>query len=170
MRFYSDYTTSCLNVNWTISEGGTLSTESGITTTVMPEKGYIFGEPAYTITNGSATVTQNGNIFTAVPTTDCTIQINMVQKTTYTVTWMVNGKEYTEGTPSTTVYADERVATLPTPPEPNAYCGDVFVGWTTENPASGNFNEAPTVYNEQATFPTATGDQTFYAVFADYQD
>ena len=93
-----------------------------------------------------------------------------LEKLTYTVTWMVNGKEYTEGTPSTTVYADERVATLPTPPEPNAYCGDVFVGWTTENPASGNFNEAPTVYNEQSAFPLAKGNQTFYAVFADYEN
>ena len=165
---YSDYTTSCLDVNWTITEGGSLSTTSGITTTIIPNEGYTYGEPAYTVTSGSATVTQNGNIFIAVPTTDCTIQINMVQKTTYTVTWMVNGKEYTEGDPSTTVYAGESVATLPTPPEPNAYCGNIFVGWTTENPASGNFDEAPTVYNEQATFPTATGDQTFYAVFADY--
>lgn len=93
-----------------------------------------------------------------------------LEKLTYTVTWMVNGKEYTEGTPSTTVYADERVATLPTPPEPNAYCGDVFVGWTTENPASGNFNEAPTIYNEQSAFPPATDNQTFYAVFADYEN
>jgi uncharacterized repeat protein (TIGR02543 family) len=83
---------------------------------------------------------------------------------------MVNGLPYTIGAPSTTVYADERVATLPTPPEPNAYCGDVFVGWTTENPVSGNFNKAPTVYNEQSAFPPATGNQTFYAVFADYDE
>jgi hypothetical protein len=58
----------------------------------------------------------------------------------------------------------------PSSPDLGDYCGQVFVGWTTENPASGNFNEAPTVYNEQSAFPPATGNQTFYAVFADYKN
>jgi hypothetical protein len=164
---YSDYTTSCLDVIWTISEGGTLSTDSGITTTVIPNEGYTYGEPAYTVTSGSATVTQNGNIFTAVPTTDCTIQINMVQKTTYTVTWMVNGKEYTEGDPSAKVYVNEKISTIPTVPNPNAYCGDVFVGWTdAENGVY--IHGSSNLYTSLEQFPLASDNQTFYAVFADY--
>ena len=92
----------------------------------------------------------------------------MVQKTTYTVTWMVNGLPYTIGTPSTTVYADERVTTLPTPPNPNAYCGDVFVGWTDAE--NGAYNHGISkLYTTLEDFPPATDNQTFYAVFADYE-
>ena len=81
----------------------------------------------------------------------------------FTITWKANGLEYT----TTKVIEGEQI-TQPAEPNPENYCGDKFVGWTTENPASGNFNEAPTVYNEQSAFPSATGNQTFYAVFADY--
>ena len=84
----------------------------------------------------------------------------------YTVTWSVNGTNYSEGTPSTSVNHGSHVSTLPTAPDPASYCGDVFVGWTDEE-YSGNSAPTP-LYKTASEFPNATGNQTFYAVFADY--
>ena len=186
---YSDYVTTCCASSIIITKGaeengtfavtslGKIASCDGVTVTVTPTPASHYHVKSVTATNpstaGSAQVVDNGDgtytiTYAANSTGESTINVVFEEDTKYTVTWMVNGVPYTIGAPSTTVYADERVATLPTPPEPNAYCGDVFVGWTTENPASGNFNEAPTVYNEQLAFPPATGNQTFYAVFADY--
>ena len=86
----------------------------------------------------------------------------------YTVTWMVNGSSYTTGNPDTQVCPGSHVTALPTDPSPASYCGDVFVGWTDEE-YSGN--SAPThLYKTASEFPNATGNQTFYAVFADYEN
>ena len=86
----------------------------------------------------------------------------------YTVTWMVNGSSYTTGNPDTQVCPGSHVTSLPTAPDPASYCGDVFVGWTDEE-YSGN--SAPThLYKTASEFPNATGNQTFYAVFADYEN
>ena len=84
----------------------------------------------------------------------------------YTVTWMVNGSSYSEGTPTTQVCPGSHVTSLPTAPNPASYCGDVFVGWTDEE-YSGNSAPTP-LYKTASEFPNATGNQTFYAVFADY--
>ena len=84
----------------------------------------------------------------------------------YTVTWMVNGSSYSAGTPTTQVCPGSHVAALPTDPSPASYCGDVFVGWT-DSEYSGNSAPTP-LYKTASEFPNATGDQTFYAVFADY--
>lgn len=75
-------------VNWTINPaaGGTLSATSGNSTTVSPNAAYTYGASAYTVTSGAATVSQSGNTFTATPTANSTIQINMVEKSKYTVT------------------------------------------------------------------------------------
>lgn len=102
------------------------------------------------------------------------------EKHQITVTWMVNGEEYTLGTPSTTVSAGEQVAKLPTEPTPdeenNIYCGQVFAGWT-DKPIEGQpITDAPALlFKTSGSSPTIykEGDKTtiiFYAVFADYQE
>ena len=102
------------------------------------------------------------------------------EKHQITVTWMVNGEEYTLGDPSTTVSAGEQVAKLPTEPTPdeenNIYCGQVFVGWT-DNPIEGEpITDAPALlFKTSGTSPVIykEGDKTtiiFYAVFADYEE
>ena len=84
----------------------------------------------------------------------------------YSVTWMVNGSSYSGGT--TQVCPGTHVTSLPTAPNPASYCGDVFVGWTDEE-YSGD--SAPThLYKTALEFPNATGNQIFYAVFADYEN
>ena len=185
---YTEYVTSCVtcenvltiskgneeNGTFTLDKVGEQETCDGLSVLVTPTPAEHYHVASVTTSTGETAVNNGDGTYTityaANSTGESTINVVFEEDTKYTITWMVNGLPYIIGAPSTTVYADERVATLPTPPEPNAYCGDVFVGWTTENPASGNFNEAPTVYNEQLAFPPATGNQTFYAVFADYDE
>ena len=185
---YTEYVTSCVtcenvltiskgneeNGTFTLDKVGEQETCDGLSVLVTPTPAEHYHVASVSASTGENVVNNGDGTYTityaANSTGESTINVVFEEDTKYTVTWMVNGLPYIIGAPSTTVYADERVATLPTPPEPNAYCGDVFVGWTTENPASGNFNEAPTVYNEQSAFPPATGNQTFYAVFADYEN
>lgn len=101
----------------------------------------------------------------------------------HTVTWIVNGNEYTEGTPTASVYEGAKWSslTLPTAPNPNDYCGQVFAGWTTTNIGSTGLdkdNDATAIQNlnlmtsenKSSKTNTITDDITFYAVFADYAD
>lgn len=84
----------------------------------------------------------------------------------YSVTWKVNNTNYSAGG-STSVNHGSRVATLPTAPDPGDYCGDKFVGWTTD--AEYVHGTSP-LYTTASGFPNATGAQIFYAVFADYDE
>ncbi len=66
---------------------GTVSL-TGSTITATPADGYrvVAGDDGYTVTSGSATVTNNGdNTFSVTPTSDCTVQINFEAIPTYTV-------------------------------------------------------------------------------------
>ncbi|MGN1219259.1 MAG: Ig-like domain-containing protein [Phocaeicola sp.] len=84
--------------------------------------------------------------------------------THYTVSWKVNGADYTTGSPSTEVAEGYKVTTLPTAPE--AISGKVFVGWTNAEIASSQ-NEAPSVlFTTAASAPAVTDNTTYYAVFA----
>lgn len=83
----------------------------------------------------------------------------------YTVTWKVNNENYSAGGSSSVTHGNH-IATLPSAPNRPTYgCGDVFVGWTNvQNYVHGT---SP-LYTTAAEFPNATGDQVFYAVYADY--
>lgn len=83
---------------------------------------------------------------------------------TYTVKWVVDGKEQepeivTHGSTPT------KAPTL----TPEQICGDKFVGWVTA-PIEGQLKDASTLtIYETANLPAITGETTFYAVFADYE-
>lgn len=82
----------------------------------------------------------------------------------YSVAWNVNGKAYTEGTPTTKVFEGKKVTTLPTIPKD--INGKVFVGWTNKS-LSATQDVAPSVlFKDAADAPKVTGDVTYYAVFA----
>lgn len=82
----------------------------------------------------------------------------------YSVAWNVNGKAYTDGTPTTKVFEGKKVTTLPT--IPNDINGKVFVGWTNAS-LSATQDVAPSVlFKDVADAPKVTGDVTYYAVFA----
>lgn len=82
----------------------------------------------------------------------------------YTVNWMVNGKPYSEGTPSTDVAEGASVETLPTTP---AAIGDkVFMGWTNATIDGTRDDEPEVLFTSAAGAPTVTANTTYYAVFA----
>lgn len=84
--------------------------------------------------------------------------------THYTVSWMVNGETYTEGTPSTDVAEGKKVETLPT--NPAAIGSNVFMGWRAST-ISGTLASAPDgLFTTAKDAPAVTGNTTYYAVFA----
>jgi len=83
-----------------------------------------------------------------------------------TVTWMVNNITYSAGG-STSVSYGSRVSALPTDPDPGVYCGNKFMGWTTD--AVYVHGTSP-LFTTAGSAPIASGAQTFYAVFADYAE
>jgi uncharacterized repeat protein (TIGR02543 family) len=84
----------------------------------------------------------------------------------YSVTWKVNNTNYSAGG-STSVNHGSQVSTLPTAPDPNDYCGDKFMGWTTD--AVYTHGTSP-LFTVAGSAPVADGPQIFYAVFADYAE
>ncbi|MBO7233947.1 MAG: InlB B-repeat-containing protein [Paludibacteraceae bacterium] len=82
----------------------------------------------------------------------------------YVITWVVDGiVKQTGGV----VHGSTPV--LPTL-EPGQICGDKFVGWVTA-PIEGQLKDASTltIYTTE-NLPVITGETTFYAVFADYEN
>lgn len=152
-------------VNWTINPaaGGILSATSGNTTTVTPNTAYTYGNPAYTVSPvGKATVSQDGDNFTATPSANCTIQINMVEKTPANISFENMGNP----TPITTGYYVGDTYTLPTK---NDYtCGDkTFVGWSTKIIENSPTKPTAATYFEPGASVTLGATNKFYAVFAE---
>ena len=92
-----------------------------------------------------------------------TVAVTVTEVQKYNVTWNVNGKDYTEGNPTTEVVEGEKLSTLPTAPA--SIGGLVFMGWTNE--AVTSQEAAPAVlFTSAADAPAVTADVTYYAVFA----
>ena len=143
---------------------------SGTTTiTAIPEEGYrvVAGDGGYTVTNGSATVTNNGdNTFTVEAASNCTVQINFEAIPTHTVTFSING----DVSRTATVQEDAAI-TFPTavasPSDamefPKTSNGKTFVGWYTSEYTHAS--TAPSYVNT-STAKMSTSDVTYYAVYA----
>ncbi|MDO4415163.1 MAG: InlB B-repeat-containing protein [Erysipelotrichaceae bacterium] len=129
-------------------------TLSGNTITAAPKTGYYAS--GYTVTSGSATVTQNGNVFTVNASSDCTVQINFAAKTQYTVTLRANGSVYT----TVKGYTGEAV-TLPSGAA--AVEGCTFVGWSA-NEVSETTSK-PSFYAPGASY-TGNANVTLYALYS----
>jgi len=127
---------------------GTVSV-SGRTITASPKSGYYAS--GYTVTSGSAMVTQNGNTFTVNATSDCTIRINFAARKTVTVSFA--GADVA----SKTGYSGD-VMTLPTVTAPEGF---TFLGWTASK-LSEDTTEKPNYYTTSFT-PTAS--TTLYALY-----
>ena len=131
---------------------GTVSV-SGSRITAEPKEGY-FAE-GYEILSGTATVTQNGNVFSVDPETDCTIQINFAARQPAVITYMADGKVFSKATCMT---AD--VISLPDNAE--APVGWTFVGWS-EN-VFEKTDVKPVIYAPSASYEV-TGDAVLHAVY-----
>ena len=143
---YSQYNVTAQSNN---TAYGTVSV-NGSTITATPASGYF--AQGYTVTSGTATVTQNGNTFSVVAESDCTVQINFAAKTAVTVNFSganVSGQ---------TGYAGDAMS-LPTAEAPEGY---KFLGWTTA-PLSGETTEKPEFYTDSFI---PTGNTTLYALYS----
>ena len=143
---YSQYAVTATSNN---TAYGTVSV-NGSTITATPATGY-FAQSA-TVVSGTATVSQNGNTFSVVASSDCTVQINFAPKTAVTVNFSganVNGL---------TGYAGDAMS-LPTAEAPEGY---QFLGWTTA-PLSSDTTEKPDFYTD-SFIPTES--TTLYALYS----
>ncbi len=143
---YSQYDISATSSN---TAYGTVSV-NGSTITATPAEGY-FAQGA-TVTSGTATVTQNGNTFSVMAESDCTVQINFAAKTPVAVTF--SGATVT----AQSGYAGDAM-TLPAVEAPDGY---TFLGWMTA-PLSENTTEKPSFYENSFT---PTGNTTLYALYS----
>ena len=88
----------------------------------------------------------------------------------YTVTWYVNGDEWTSGTVTgnTQVVSGQKVSALPTAPT-KSDCDEakVFVGWKATEISGTSVSEPSGIFTTQGGSPEITAKTDFYAVFAD---
>ena len=137
---------------------GTVSLD-GSTITASPEKGYrvIAGNGGYTVTTGTATVTNNGdNTFSVTPSTDCTVTINFEAIPTYTVTFKAKGEDC--GSATETIGG----AGVVLPSATIGVAGWEFIGWAAD--AVDNTTTQPTLYKAGSTYyPTSA--TTLHAVY-----
>ncbi len=106
----------------------------------------------YTILSGSATVTQDGNTFTVVPSSHCHIRINFSKKPFVTLTF--RGADSITGYEGTTVTLPQGAT------HPDGY---TFMGWTTSQIAVST--SAPVYYKAGSAY-TLTADTLFYGLYA----
>ena len=144
---------------------GTVSV-SGTTITATPNDGYRVksGDAGYTVTSGTAVVTNNGNnTFSVTPSSDCTITINFEAIPKYTVT--LNAGPGTCAASVTEASAGAGV-TLPTPTLNG--CDDwSFAGWATSSVANETSSKPATLLTGSYK-PTA--NTTLYAVYQRTED
>ena len=143
---------------------GTVSV-SGTTITATPNDGYRVksGDEGYTVTSGTAVVTNNdNNTFSVTPSSNCTITINFEAIPKYTVTWNVNGEEY-----ETTQVTEGSKPTFPATPSSCDATSNTFYGWATAtwDGKIDNISEK-TIYTSANNMPAVNGAVTYYAVFA----
>ena len=87
-------------------------------------------------------------------------------ETKCTITWLVDGEEYTAGDPTTTVNEGGVVSVLPTAPKSCDEISTQFVGWS-EEVIEGTQDNVPTdLFSTADDAPDITQNTTFHAVFA----
>lgn len=163
------------NGSFSISTGSYETCDEALVITlsdIEPSIGYQFSEITQSGINSGVTIDQVNKKVTYAQNTSgiSTINVTFTALVTHSVSWKVNGIDYTVGDPTTQVYDGGQVTKLPTAPDPANNCGEVFAGWTT-TPIDGTTNTKPSVlFTTAANSPAITGNITFYAVFADYAD
>ena len=128
---------------------------SGNVITATPASGYYAS--GYQVTSGSATVTQNGNIFIVKPSSACTVTINFALAHKYTVQIKENGaiKSSSSVQENTTYTLPELTSSLPE--------NHTFIGWSSAEVSETNQKPAVYAAGEKVTISANT---TFYAVVA----
>ena len=87
-----------------------------------------------------------------------------------TVTWLVNGEEYTAGDPTLSVNKGGVVSVLPIAPKSCDEISTQFVGWS-EDVITGTQDNVPTdLFSTADDAPDITQNTTFHAVFAQLEE
>ena len=129
---------------------GTVSLE-GKTITATPKTGYYAS--GYTVTSGSATVTQNGNTFIVNASSNCTVRINFAARQKVTVSFAGADVKSEE------LYAGDKLK-LPTVTAPEGY---TFLGWMTSKLSTDTTTKPTNYYTD---FFTPTASTTLYALYS----
>ena len=86
------------------------------------------------------------------------------------ITWLVNGEEYTAGNPTVSVNEGGVVTVLPTAPKSCDEISNQFVGWS-EEVINGTQDNVPTdLFSTADDAPDITQNTTFHAVFAQVEE
>lgn len=139
------------------SAWGKVSVDGNVIT-AAPAKGYtVYG---YTIVNGSATLSRNGDSFTVDTNNDVTVRINFAPLTAFTVSFVENGSKV-----STQTVAEGEALPLP------SYSGTLekghtFIGWAEK--AIDEATKAPAYHKANSSY-APQGDITLYALYS-YND
>ncbi len=143
---------------------GTVSV-SGSTITATPTSGYRVksGTEGYTVTTGTATVTNNGdNTFTVSASSNCTVQINFEAIPTYTINYHDGSGN---GTKTNVYEGTNLIETLGTPAASCDATSTTFMGWSTTE-IKTKTNTVPTYISASAVVNSTTAAVTYYAVYA----
>lgn len=118
-----------------------------------------YASPTFTVTSGTADVTQEGNVFTVDPSSDCTVQINFEKIPVYTV----NLNAGTGSVASSSLPEEYRTlgVTLPVATAPTGWS---FVGWTTAS-VTETATRPATIYSASSTYIPSADGETLYAVY-----
>ncbi|MBQ3845096.1 MAG: Ig-like domain-containing protein [Bacteroidales bacterium] len=134
---------------------------NGVTITAAPNSGYrvIAGNGGYTVTNGTATVVNNGdNTFTVTPSSTCTVQINFEAIPTHTLNSNVspdNSGKVTLGS-SSVMEGSTTTATA------EAEDGYEFTGWSITGTGASLSSDT----DNPTTVTMGTANATITATFA----
>ncbi|MBQ1410333.1 MAG: InlB B-repeat-containing protein, partial [Oscillospiraceae bacterium] len=132
---------------------GTVSV-NGTIITATPKTGYYTA--GYTVTSGTATVTQDGNIFYVTPSSNCTVRINFAAKTPCTVTLKANGSTYS----TISGYIGDA---LTLPETATSFTNYKFVGWAANT--ISETSSKPNFYAPGASY-TPSASTTLHAVYS----
>lgn len=155
-----------LSGNATLSLSGTNPDLFSVTpTTVTPTDGAITDETVTVTYAPTETGTHTATLTISSDGAEAqTITLNGTAPQFFTVSWKVNGADYTEGAPTTRVADGSSVTTLPTVPSDIA--GKTFVGWTNAEITTSSASAPTTLFKTAANAPAVNGNVTYYAVFA----
>ena len=142
---------------------------------------YTSSNPAKAEVSADGTVTINDAMSTEPVTITATLAkaddgVNCQKKVTaaYTlniynkVTWLVNGEEYTTGTPTIQTTEGGTIEIAPTEPDGSTICfGKAFVGWTTAEYEEDDAKPETLYTSSSIVGLHITQKTTFYAVFAE---
>ena len=91
-------------------------------------------------------------------------------ETKCTVTWLVNGEEYTAGNPTVSINKGGVVSVLPTAPKSCDEISNQFVGWSEYQISTSTDDIPEDLFSTADDAPDITQNTTFHAVFAQLEE